>query len=67
MPVKILMHLMGVMLTLLRSLCTDKSDLAMEVLALRQPSDSRWSLRAGNSPSSSSESSSRQQPFASTW
>lgn len=36
MPVKILMHLMVVMFTLLRSLCTDKSDLAMEVLALRQ-------------------------------
>ncbi len=36
MPVKILMQLMGVMFTLLRSLCTDKSNLAMEVLALRQ-------------------------------
>ena len=39
MPVKILRHLMGVMFTLLRSLCTDKSDPGMEALSVRQPLD----------------------------
>jgi len=48
MAVRVLTHIMEMLFSLVRSLCGSRADLAMEVLALRQPFDSA-ALRSGQS------------------